>query len=204
MYLTVVGVAEAEYEIKRSVFLAKAKGVESVDEGVAFVKEIKSRYPDARHNCYAVLCSDGQKFSDDGEPSGTAGQPILQAIKNKGLNNVALVVTRYFGGIKLGANGLTASYAKAACDALSVAETVLVKESKVGFVSCDYTDYRKINDLVQKFGLVLSTEYGDGATIRFAVPIEDAVKLEGSLAEATAGKIKPTYLSVENIKYHEV
>ena len=203
MYRTVEGSAEATYEIKKSVFLAKVKGVGGIDEGVAYVKEIKKAYPDARHNCYAVLCHDGQKFSDDGEPSGTAGQPILQAIKNKGLCDVAVVVTRYFGGIKLGANGLVTSYTKAASDACDKAKTALVKESRTGTVGCDYADYRKIGELIEKYGRVLSTEYGDGATIRFAVPTENETTLSAAVLEATAGRTQATYGPVENVKYNE-
>ena len=203
MYRTVEGRAEATYEIKKSVFLAKVAGVSGIDEGVAFVKEIKKAYPDARHNCYAVLCHDGQKFSDDGEPSGTAGQPIMQVLKNKGLSDVAVVVTRYFGGIKLGANGLVTSYTKAASDACDKAKTALVKESRIGTVECDYADSRKIGELVEKFGKVLSTEYGDGTKIIFAVPQENVDPLSLSMAEATAGKTQATYGPVENVKYNE-
>ena len=203
MYLTVEGRAEATYEIKRSVFIAVAKGVDGIDDGIAFVKEIKQKYPDARHNCYAIVCADGQKLSDDGEPSGTAGQPILQVIKNKGLSDVAVVVTRYFGGIKLGANGLVASYTKAAADALDNAKTVVVKESKVGVIECDYPDYRKIGEVVEKYGLTLDTAYDDRIKIRFAVPTSDIERLETALSETTAGKTKPTYERVEKIKYKE-
>ncbi|MBR1747325.1 MAG: YigZ family protein [Clostridia bacterium] len=203
MFRTVEGSAEATYEIKKSVFIARIKGVNGVDEGVAFVKDVKSRHTDARHNCYAVLCCDGQKFSDDGEPSGTAGQPILQAIKNSGLCDVALVVTRYFGGIKLGANGLVTSYQRAASEAIEKATTVVVKASDVGEISCDYTDYRKTNELLERFGKVLSTDYGDGITIRYAVPVEERGKLDELLAESTAGRVKATYSGVENIKYNE-
>ena len=194
---------EAECELKKSRFIAHLQAVETEADAQEFVARMKKQYYDARHNCYAVLCCDGQKFSDDGEPSGTAGQPIMQVLKNKGLCDVAVVVTRYFGGIKLGANGLVTSYAKAASDAMDNAKTVLVKESKIGTVECDYTDYRRLNDLVLRYGKVLSTEYGDGAKITFAVPTEKEGELTASVAEATAGKTQATYQTVENVQYNE-
>ena len=203
MFWTVEGCAEATYEIKKSVFIAKVKGVSGVDEGVEFVKEVKQKYPDARHNCYAVLCRDGQKFSDDGEPSGTAGQPILQVIKNKNLCDVAVVVTRYFGGIKLGANGLVTSYTKSATDAMDSAVRVVVKESKVGEVIIDYPDLRKISDIVNRFGQVAETQYDDRIKISFSVPVEEEDNLNSALAEATAGRVTATYYAVKNVKYNE-
>ena len=200
-YLTVEGCARAEYEIQHSVFIAQIKGVESYEEGLGFVKSVSKEHSDATHNCYAINCLDGQKFSDDGEPQGTAGQPIMQAVKKKELNNVALVVTRYFGGIKLGANGLVTSYTKSAVDAIDSANIVVVKESYVGKVNIEYGAFRKVNELIGKSGKVLNTSFDEGAEIEFAVPIGKEAELNKSIAEITAGKSTPDYTGIQFVKY---
>ena len=200
-YLTVEGVAKAEFEIQHSVFIAHVKGVNDFDEGLSFVKAVSKEYSDATHNCYAINCFDGQKFSDDGEPQGTAGQPIMQAIKKNELNNVALVVTRYFGGIKLGAGGLVTSYTKSSVDAINAAEKVVVKESSVGKVAVDYGAYRKVNEGIIKYGKVLDTSFDEGAEMTFAIPVGKEEELIKTVAEITAGKCAPVFTETQFIKY---
>ena len=200
-YLTVEGVAKAEYEIQHSVFIAQIKGVDGIEEGLDFVKSVSKQYSDATHNCYAINCFDGQKFSDDGEPQGTAGQPIIQAVKKNELSNVALVVTRYFGGIKLGAGGLVTSYTKAAVDAINAAGKVVVKESLVGKISVDYGAYRKVNEGIIKYGKVLNTSFDEGAEMTFAIPVGKEEELIKTVAEITAGKCAPVFTETRFVKY---
>lgn len=200
-YLTVENECAATYEIRRSVFICSVKGVDNFDKGMEFVRKISKKYSDATHNCYAINCLDTRKFSDDGEPQGTAGQPIMQTLIKKNLTNVAAVVTRYFGGIKLGAGGLVASYTKAVCDALDNAEIVTVKESSVGKINADYTEYRLISETVKSFGTVINTEFGDGAEIKFAVPTGFENALNDRISQITAGRTQPVYTGKEYIKY---
>ena len=200
-YLTVDGTAKAEYEIQHSVFIAQIKGVENFEDGLSFVKSVSKDYSDATHNCYAVNCLDGQKFSDDGEPQGTAGQPIMQAIKKNELANVALVVTRYFGGIKLGAGGLVTSYTKASVDAITKATIVTVKESAVGKINVEYGLYRKVADIVEKFGKVTKTDFDEAAVINYAVPVDKEQDFCLAIAEATAGRNIPEKSGTNYVKY---
>ena len=189
-YLTVDGEATATYEIQRSVFICSVKGIENYEEGVAYYKEIAKKYSDATHNCYAIVCRDGQqKFFDDGEPQGTAGMPILQVLKKSDLSNVVAVVTRYFGGIKLGAGGLVASYTKSCADAITAAKITKVLFCDKISVYAPYSDYKRITDVVKTRGIIDSTEFSDEVTINFSVPVEDTEKLMESLNELTAGKL---------------
>ena len=186
-YLTVDGEATATYEIQRSVFICSVKGIETYEEGVAYYKAVTKKYSDATHNCYAIVCRDGQqKFFDDGEPQGTAGMPILQVLKKSNLSNVVAVVTRYFGGIKLGAGGLVASYTKSCADAIAAAKFLFCDKISV---YAPYSDYKKIADVVKTQGIIDSTEFSDEVTINFSVPVENTEKLLESLNELTAGKL---------------
>lgn len=126
-YKTISGYASAEYEISKSRFIAFAKRVNNEAEAIAFIQKIKKQHWEARHNCSAYLIGENtawQKADDDGEPSGTAGKPILEVLKKQNLKDTVIVVTRYFGGIKLGAGGLIRAYGKAASLALDAAMIV--------------------------------------------------------------------------------
>src|SRR5659263_673576 len=137
-YYTVAHEAFVEIEERKSKFIGYVKPVETAEEATAYINEIKSNHKDATHNCYAYyVCKDmfAQRFSDDGEPSGTAGIPILEVIKRNNIQNVVVVVTRYFGGILLGAPGLIRAYSKSASEAI-------VKATKVKRISVSYTHLR--------------------------------------------------------------
>lgn len=189
-YPTVDGTADSRYEIHRSVFIGNVKGINSFDEGMDFVKEISKKYSDATHNCYAVITKDGQqKFSDDGEPQGTAGMPILQVLKKSGLTDVVAVVTRYFGGIKLGAGGLVASYTACVADAVTTAKKITVRLCDILDIPVSYTDYRKISEAVSLCGKVINADFSDGVILRCAVPVEKTAVLTEKLNELTAGKL---------------
>ena len=184
------GIVESKYEIQRSVFICTLRGIENFDDGMNFVKEVSKKYSDATHNCYAITAKDGQqKFSDDGEPQGTAGMPILQTLKKSGLTNVVAVVTRYFGGIKLGAGGLVASYTKSCSDAVSAANKVTVKLCDEGEILSSYPDYKRISDCVTRYGKINSVDFADEVKIRFSVPVGFTEELTEKLNELTAGKL---------------
>ena len=201
-YLTVEGTEEIRYEIKKSVFIARLKGITSFEEGTEFVKRTAKEFSDATHNCYAVITRSGeQKFSDDGEPSGTAGMPILQVIKNNNLTDTACVVTRYFGGIKLGAGGLVSAYTKAASSAVSAAKIMLKTVSSVYSLTVPYADYdRSLHIISSVSGKIKSVVYQDSVNMEIAVPNEKTDEFNFKIAEAFAAKAVPflLYTGYEN------
>ena len=189
----VSGEYQIENEIKRSRFIATAKGELNQDEAEAFVKSIKKKYPDATHNCYAYIADElGNiaRFSDDGEPSGTAGQPIFDVIKKQGLVKTAIVVTRYFGGIKLGAGGLVGAYSGAAADVLKTAKIVEKKECRKIAFSCDYSLFPPLEKYFFKIDCkVINTRYDDGVAGELFVPIDSVDMFLQDANGLTFGKI---------------
>ncbi len=189
-YLTLSGEYTTSFEIQHSVFICHIKGIESYDEGMDYAKEIAKKYSDATHNCYAVVSKDGQqKFSDDGEPQGTAGMPILNVLKKNGLTNVVAVVTRYFGGIKLGAGGLVTSYTKSCADGVDIAKKTAVKKCDLLKITATYSDYKRLSDTVCSFGMVERTDFDSDVTLYCAVPIGNTAVAMEKLNELTAGKL---------------
>ncbi|MDQ6420339.1 YigZ family protein [Paenibacillus sp. LHD-117] len=164
-YRTVRQEAHNEIVIKKSRFIGHAKPVQSEEEAVAYIEEIKRLHRQATHNCSAYVVGERdqhQKASDDGEPSGTAGKPILEVIKNKGLKNVAVVVTRYFGGIMLGAGGLVRAYTDGAVAGIEAAGEIELVLHREVFVDVDYTWYGKLeNELHGRGTRVGGTEFTD-------------------------------------------
>ncbi|UUZ90782.1 YigZ family protein [Paenibacillus sp. P25] len=148
-YRTVKGFGQAEIVIKKSRFIGFARPVESEEEAIQFIEGIKKEHWSATHNCSAYMIGERdeiQKASDDGEPSGTAGKPILEVIKNQGLKNVAVVVTRYFGGIMLGAGGLIRAYTDGAVAGLAAAQQVYRVLHREMLVEIDYTWLGKVEN----------------------------------------------------------
>jgi len=163
---------EKEVVIERSRFIAALAPVKTEEEAKAFVYAVKKRHSAATHNCYAYITELGKysKFSDDGEPGGTAGAPILEAIKNLGLLDTAVVVTRYFGGIKLGAGGLTRAYGGIAAAALKECGVKAYVLSSFCRVGLDYEAYQKFLRFASQNGLrVLKTEFSEGVTVEFSI-----------------------------------
>jgi uncharacterized YigZ family protein len=144
--LTLAGCGNSKIEIKQSVFIGCAGRISSPEDASSFIAGQRALYPDARHSCYAWVLTgtvNMSKYSDDGEPSGTAGMPLLNIIQSKGLTDCALVVTRYFGGILLGKGGLVRAYTEAGVAALADADPVEVVPGKIFTVTIDYPDYDK-------------------------------------------------------------
>ncbi|GKT11492.1 MAG: hypothetical protein ISEC1_P0456 [Thiomicrorhabdus sp.] len=168
--------AKAEIEIKKSRFIGYAKGVASREAGMAWLAEIKAEYPDARHHCWAYLignpnCATNAGMGDDGEPSGTAGKPILNVLNHKGIGDIMIIVVRYFGGVKLGAGGLTRAYGQAAQAVMEVLPTEQAVEMDQVSIVCDFGLEQQIRHWVGILdGLVESVDYGQQVTMVVAVP----------------------------------
>lgn len=171
-YQTVLKRNESEYVEKRSRFIATLCHCETEEEANNFVKEMKAKYWDARHNVYAYSVEGGRicRFSDDGEPHGTAGKPMLDCIQGSGITNIAVVVTRYFGGILLGTGGLVRAYSKATQDVLSTAEVYVMLEGTICEIVCEYSDLAMLQKLIEaEEGEIKDTEYTDKIKINFVL-----------------------------------
>ena len=193
LYTTVKGCGTSEYEEKRSVFIGHAIRVTDEPEATAYVKEIKAKYHDARHNVYAyVLRSGFVKYSDDGEPQGSAGLPVLDCIRKAGVEDACVVVTRYFGGILLGTGGLLRAYTKAAAAALSAAEIVTYDQYSVFSLRCSYSDYQRISFELARFEAVIDNiEYAEDVVVNFAVKAIVSELVSTRLYEMCGGKVVP-------------
>ncbi len=143
--------------IKRSKFIVNTYNVFNEIDALNIINEIKLKYKDANHNCYAYIIDNIKRFNDDGEPSGTAGMPILDILLKNNLNYVLVIVTRYFGGIKLGANGLIRSYSKCTKESLNIVELTKGKTIEIEF---DYKDEKHINNIIKKED-ILESSYTD-------------------------------------------
>ncbi|MGM0880263.1 MAG: YigZ family protein [Bacillota bacterium] len=191
-YSTVRRQESAEIVIKKSRFIGHAKPVESEEEAVAFINEIKLQHRQATHNCSAYLVGERdqfQKASDDGEPSGTAGKPILEVIKHKGLKNVAVVVTRYFGGIMLGAGGLVRAYTDGAVAGIEAADEIVNVLHREVFVDVDYTWYGKLeNELHGRGTRVGGTDFTDRVIVRCLPEAPEAEAFIAWITDLTQGQ----------------
>ena len=181
-----------EFTDKKSRFIANIYHIEDEDMAVKIIEQLRKKYWDARHNCYAYVLggkSEIQRFSDDGEPSGTAGKPILEVITGNECGNCLCVVTRYFGGVLLGTGGLVRAYSKSVQAGLA-ASTVL--EKKKGFLLAMETDYSgigKIQYLLGQRGLLIpDSQYTDKVTVETLVPQEKLVSVKEEITEGTNGK----------------
>lgn len=194
IYRTIRQDAEAEFEEKRSVFIGYAKRVTTADEAADFIRAIKKKHPDARHNCSGYLLYGGMtaRYSDDGEPQGTAGMPILETIRKSGAEDVCIVVTRYFGGILLGAGGLTRAYAHAASLALEAAGIVTYEAYREMKLVCSYGEYQRYLSILQSTSAKMDdTVYDDKVTICFAMKEAEAEAFSAKVVELSGGQNIP-------------
>ena len=182
---------EASFVEKRSEFLGHVRPVESEDEARAFIAEMKKKYYDARHNCWCYIIKDGaERYSDDGEPQGTAGIPMLEVFRREGVCNVVCVVTRYFGGILLGAGGLLRAYTKSAKDALDAAGISVVRRWVETELDCSYAAAEKLKQEIAAYGgIVAGLDYGAAVTIRAYVPEELAEGFKAKIFDVSAGGV---------------
>lgn len=192
MYFTVGAKGSAELTVKHSKFLAFCASVSNEEQAELFVKSIKKSFTDATHVPYAYLLGErADKFraSDDGEPSGTSGVPILETIKSFGLTFTAVAVVRYFGGIKLGTGGLARAYGDAAAEALRVSGRTAFDRCAILSILCDYSAISVVQNQIFAFGGSIRTaDYGEGAKIGAAIPSLKKSAFLSSLADATSGK----------------
>ena len=194
-YKTVRQFASDELVEKRSRFIGYCKPVSTQDEAIAFINEIKSKHWDARHNVYAyVIRSEGvSRYSDDGEPQGTAGIPVLDVIRKRGVTDCVIVVTRYFGGVLLGAGGLVRAYsaaAKLAVDASGEREMIVCS---VCSLSCSYTMYGKLPSMIASFGgSIDDSSFTDDVHLVFHLPEENLAAFNKALSEESSGKLQAT------------
>jgi len=176
-YKTVLREAIAEFEEKKSRFIASVKPVSNEEEALEFINRIKSRYWDATHNVYAYYIGGdvtAQRFSDDGEPSGTAGMPVLEVIKRIGVRDLVVVVTRYFGGILLGASGLVRAYSRSATLGIEAAGIVRKSLCTEVIAIVEYALWGKVQNLIQKKGyLINGITYGQDIEISVFVPANE-------------------------------
>ena len=191
-YKIPTGAGESEYVEKRSRFLGHVRPVETEDEARAFVAEMKKKYYDARHNCWCYLLKDGpERYSDDGEPQGTAGIPMLEVFRREGVTNLVCVVTRYFGGVLLGTGGLFRAYTKSARDALEAAGRSAVRRWICMELPCSYAALERCKQEIAAFdGAVEDLDYGAGVTIRALLPEEKSEPFRERIFDVSGGTIR--------------
>lgn len=193
---TILDIKTAEITEKRSRFISCIAPVDSEDAALKFISNIKNKHRDARHNVYAYALSGGcYKYSDDGEPQGTAGPPILEIIKSKQLLNCVIVVTRYFGGILLGTGGLVRAYSQAAKLVISKSKIVeLVQYQGISF-SCDYKNYDRICMLIQaENGIISKSDFLENIQLEFYIPAESSDEIVNKFKGFGIDPIKIVFL----------
>lgn len=182
---------EGEIVEKKSRFIATVKPVESEEEATVFIAEMKKKYWDARHNCSAFVIGSNQELtrcSDDGEPAQTAGRPMLDVLLKEGVTNVAVVVTRYFGGVLLGTGGLVRAYQKAVQEGLATSQIIEKREGFLLYINTDYNGIGKLQYLfAQKEISILESEYTADVLMTVLVPLERKEEIEKAVIEHTNG-----------------
>lgn len=188
-YLVPTKAAEAEFTEKRSTFIGRVWPVDNEEEARARIEEMKKKHHDARHNCWCYILKDGPvRYSDDGEPQGTAGQPMLGVFQKEGVTNVCCVVTRYFGGVLLGAGGLVRAYTQAAKDALDAAGISVVRRWVELAVECPYSFLERVkNECAAQGGVVGEIEYAASVIVHALLPEECVGAFSARIIELSAG-----------------
>ena len=186
------GVSRTEFTEKRSRFIGRVWPVDSEEQARARIEETKKQHYDARHNCWCYQIRGGAvRYSDDGEPQGTAGQPMLNVFQREGVENVCCVVTRYFGGILLGAGGLVRAYAQSAKDALDAAGISVVRRWVAMELPCSYGQFEAMRREVLSFGgVVENVDYGADVVLSCLLPEERAEDFAARILDVSAGTIQ--------------
>ncbi|HIH95569.1 TPA: YigZ family protein [Methanosarcina acetivorans] len=184
----------ARREFKNSIFIGYARHVENENEAKAFIKEIKELHADANHNVSAYIVKEGSSFAlrydDNGEPAGSSGKPVFKVLESKGLYNAAVVVTRYFGGIKLGFGGLSRAYRETAISAIEEAGTVEVFEEVRLRMRFGYPEIQKLKNLIEKYGRVEEEKYSDAVEFIFLVKKSFEEQFLEKLAKLTRNEVE--------------
>ena len=202
-YTTVKEFGVDEYIEKRSRFICCCKPVKTQEEAESFVAEIRQKHWDARHNVYAYVLSENNimRCSDDGEPQGTAGVPVLEAIRKSGIVDAVVVITRYFGGVLLGAGGLVRAYSHSSSLALKAAKPIVMRLCTVCTVTADYSRYGKLSSLIPSCGGVVDdSTFDSDAHITFHIDTDKLGDFKKQLADATCGAVEA---EINEEKYFE-
>lgn len=197
-YITVKELAEYRFEDRKSVFIGYAKPVSTEAEAIEFIQAVKKKYPDARHWVYAYVLRENStaRFTDDREPQGTAGMPVLDIIRKNGVTDTVIVVVRYFGGILLGTGGLVHAYSEAALGALRAAKIIKYDTYSECEIFVSYSDYQKISFTLSEYEFyTYDTEYSDSVKIQGNVISYSYDELCKKLSEITSGRCKITFLN---------
>lgn len=194
LYTTLAGEGADEFEERKSLFIGHAKHITTESEAMEFVKQKKKEYSDATHNCWCYLLKGGivARYSDDGEPQGTAGVPMLDTVRKSGVCDAVVVVTRYFGGILLGAGGLVRAYSHGAKIALDAAKIVTYEKYTELSLSCSYSDYQKYAVILPTFNAIIDgTDFSDKVIVKFAIKEIFVKSLTDKITEMSGGKDSP-------------
>lgn len=197
---TIANPNQAEIEIKKSQFICRIFPAKNSTEAREIIKEISNKYSDATHNCSAYLVSDGEAYDDDGEPSGTAGRPMLNILKKNNLKNIVAIVTRYFGGIKLGAGGLVRAYGKSVIETLTISDIVEMEEYKIYTITFEYSDIKTIDNEIRNYNIIiLKKDFEEKVEYKIAIkknsdlkPFEEKIQSKGHI-----NFLKNEYLNID-------
>lgn len=191
-YLVPTAFGEDEFYEKKSHFIGRVWPVETEDEALEKIQAMKKQHYDATHNCWAYIIKDGAvRFSDDGEPGGTAGMPMLQVLQREGLYNIVCVVTRYFGGILLGAGGLVRAYTKGAKIAVDAAGKSMKRVWTVVYLPCPYPFYERVKLLAAEFdGIIRETAFGAEVELELLFPEANVQPFFEKLTDLTSGTVE--------------
>ncbi len=204
-YYTVKEYGESELIIQKSRFLTYVLRAETEDEAIEFIQDIKKKHPNASHNCSAYMIGEHntiQKANDDGEPTGTAGVPMLEVLKKQGLKDTVIVVTRYFGGVKLGGGGLIRAYGRATSEGITATGTVKRKLHHLMKVTIDYTWLGKVENEVRQSPYPLKEiSYADGVNLFVYVPVAEGDVFTAWMAELTNGQARIMSTSSEFLEF---
>ena len=198
-YLVPTAFGEEEFVEKKSRFIGRIWPVETEEEALQRIQEMKKKHYDATHNCWAYIIRDGAvRFSDDGEPGGTAGMPMLQVLQREALYNVVCVVTRYFGGILLGAGGLVRAYTKGAKIAVDAAGKSMKRVWTALYLPCPYSYYERVKLAVADFdGLIRKTDYGAEIELEVLFPEGRTQAFLTHLRDMTSGTVEAMEIGQE-------
>ena len=191
-YLVPTGFGEDEFTEKKSRFIGRVWPVETEEEALECIQAMKKQHYDATHNCWAYVIKDGpMRFSDDGEPGGTAGNPMMQVLQRENIYNVCCVVTRYFGGVLLGAGGLVRAYTKGAKIAIDAAGKSMKRGWSVLYIPCPYTYYERMKLEVAAFGgIIRDTQFGSEVELEILVAQADAKPFLERITDMTSGTVE--------------
>ena len=191
-YLVPTGYGEDEFIEKRSRFIGHIFPVETEEEALEKIQQLKKKYYDATHNCWAYVIRGGaMRFSDDGEPGGTAGNPMMQVLQREGINNVVCIVTRYFGGVLLGAGGLVRAYTKGAKIAIDAAGKSMKRVWTVLYLPCPYTYYERVKLEIAAFdGILRDTQFGAAVEMEILLAAAKTQPFLDRITDMTAGTVE--------------